>query len=117
MKHLRFTLVALLIHTMCYSVVLSHAHAKDVTALFSVPGSSVKPLSGSDITSKALGDLHHHIDKAGVKNIHVDKNVTAARTRQLNPLDVDVSPETLGEKLHDFLLRLRVVTSLCFNYA
>lgn len=112
----KLTLATLLVHLMCFSVVLSHMHAKDAASLLSSQA-SVK-MSPSDIPAKALGDLHHHIDKAGLKNINTDNgSTTAARTRELNPLDADTEGDSLGARLHDFLLRFRVVTSLCFRYA
>ena len=114
MQHLKIIIATVLMHAMCFSVVLSHTHAKDVTALFSGSHSSVKTLSSSDITGKALSDLHHHIDKAAVKNIHAENTVAAARTRELNPLSQEITAETLSERIHDFMLRLRVVGSLCF---
>ena len=100
----------LLAHLMCVSVVLSHVHAKDAVSLLHAPG-TVK-LTGNDITAKALGDLHHHIDKAGLKNIHIDASTTAGRSRSLNPLEMDTEDESLSARLQAFFLRLRVVTSL-----
>lgn len=105
------TLLAPLI---CLTVILSHVHAKDAVSLLRTPG-AVK-LSGNEITAKALGDLHHHIDKAGLKNITGDSGTTtAARVRNLNPLEADESDDSLLARLHNFLLRLRVVTSLCLQ--
>ena len=113
----KLSLATLLVHLMCFSVVLSHMHAKDAASLISQQ-SSVSKLSTSDITAKALGDLHHHIDKAGMKNINADNStVTAARHRQLNPLEADENDDSLMARLHAFYLRLRVVTSLCVQYA
>ena len=113
---IKLSLATLLVHAMCFSVVLSHMHAKDAASLISQP-SSVNKLASSDITAKALGDLHHHVDKAGLKNINLDNStVTAARGRQLNPLEADDSDESLLGRLHAFYLRLRVVTSLCVQY-
>jgi hypothetical protein len=104
----------LLAHLMCVTVVLSHIHAKDAVSLMR-QHSNIK-LSSNDITAKALGDLHHHIDKASLKNITADTSTTAARTRELNPLDAAVQEASLMDRLHDFLLRFRVVTSLCYQY-
>lgn len=101
---------ALLAHLMCVSVVLSHVHAKDAVSLMRAPG-TVK-LSGNEITAKALGDLHHHIDKAGLKNIHADAGTAAGRSRTLNPLEMDTADDSLLARLHEFFLRLSVVTSL-----
>jgi hypothetical protein len=104
-----------LAHLMCMTVVLSHVHAKDAVSLMSQPAAANK-LATSDITAKALGDLHHHIDKAGLKNINADSgSTTAARTRNLNPLEAEETDDSLLARLHDFLLRLRVVTSLCLQ--
>lgn len=105
----------LLIHAMCFTVVLSHLHAKDAVSLLS--HGNVNKLATSDITAKALGDLHQHIDKAGLKNISADTSATAARTRELNPLDAAAEEDSLMSRLHDFVLRFRIVTSLCFQYA
>lgn len=105
----------LLAHLMCVTVVLSHIHAKDAVSLMR-QHSNIK-LSSNDITAKALGDLHHHVDKASLKNVTADTSTTAARTRELNPLDAAVQEASLMDRLHDFLLRFRVVTSLCYQYA
>lgn len=115
-KTAKITLVTILVHAMCFSVVLSHMHAKDAASMLSQQSAS--KMAPSDIPAKALGDLHHHIDKAALKNIHADNgSTTAARVRELDPLQAESFADTLGAKLQDFLLRLRVVTSLCFQYA
>lgn len=107
---------ALLIQMMCVSVVLSHMHAKDAVSIYASNPSANK-LGATDITAKALGDLHHHIDKASVKNIHSDASTTAARVRELNPLEAETDDDSLFGRLYDFMLRFRVVTSLIFSYA
>lgn len=99
---------ALLAHLMCVSVVLSHVHAKDAVSLLRAP--SPTKLTGNEITAKALGDLHHHIDKTGLKNVHV---TATARARSLSPLDAESVQESLMTRFADFMLRLRVVASLC----
>lgn len=110
----KFLTASLLAPLMCVTVVLSHVHAKDAVSLLRTPG-AVK-LSGNEITAKALGDLHHHIDKASLKNITGDTGTTTAgRVRSLNPLEADESDESLLARFHNFLLRLRVVTSLCLQ--
>ncbi len=106
---------ALLIQMMCVSVVLSHMHAKDAVSI-SVSNPSANKLGATDITAKALGDLHHHIDKASVKNIHSDASSTAARTRELNPLAAETTDDSLSGRIHDFMLRFRVVASLIYAY-
>jgi hypothetical protein len=111
---IKLTFVTLLAHMMCMTVVLSHAHAKDAVSFMNQYGSATKLVS-TDITAKALGDLHHHIDKASVKNPHATTN--AARIRKLNPLEEDMADDDLRSRFHDFLLRLRVVLSLCVQYA
>lgn len=105
-----------LIQLMCFSVVLSHIHAKDAVPLMAQPAGATK-LASRDITAKALGDLHHHIDKASVKNIHSDASTTAARTRELNPLEAETDDNTLLGQLNDFMLRFRVVASLFYQLA
>lgn len=110
-------LSTLLVQLMCLSVVLSHMHAKDAVSLSTQQANSSR-LAPTDITAKALGDLHHHIDKAGLKNITSDNTATAAgRTRELNPLDAEHTDESLLGRLHDLMLRFRVVASLCYQYA
>lgn len=106
----------LLVQTMCFSVVLSHMHAKDAVSV-SLNRANASKLGASDITAKALGDLHHHIDKASVKNIHSDTSTTAARVRELNPLEAEAENDSLFGWLHDFMLRFRVVASLIYSYA
>lgn len=115
---LKISLLTLLAHTMCFTVVLSHMHAKDAVSLFSPHSSMNRIASTSDITAKALGDLHHHVDKTGLKNISTDSSATAARTRELNPLNAEMGEaEGLLGLLHNFLLRFRIVGSLIYNYA
>lgn len=107
-------LSTLLVHVMCLSVVLSHMHAKDAVSV-SLSRANASKLGASDITAKALGDLHHHIDKASVKNIHSDASTTAARTRELNPLNAETDDDSLFGRFNDFMLRFRVVASLCYQ--
>lgn len=106
----KYTFVAFLVHLMCVTVVLSHIHAKDTVSAMSQQ-SNLSKLASTDITAKALGDLHQHIDKTGLKNIHVDPT-TAARTRELQPLEALEERPSLAVLLQDFLLRFRVVSSL-----
>lgn len=108
-------LSTLLAHTMCMTVILSHMHAKDAVSMTA----SAAKLAHSDITAKALGDLHHHIDKTSLKNVTGDQSATTAgRSRGLNPLDaLEEANESLMTRVRDFLLRLRLVASLCFQLA
>ena len=80
------------------------------------PG-SLKMMS-HDITAKALGDLHHHIDKAAVKNPNSDAS-TATRNRELNPLAAEEVSEDMGmlARVQPFLLRFRIVSSLIYAFA
>lgn len=113
---IKVTLLSLLVHTMCLTVVLSHIHAKDAVSMFS--GQTMSRMAPSDITAKALGDLHHHIDKASLKNITTTTNATtSARVRELDPLSANIASDSLSTQVHDFLLRLRVVASLFYNLA
>lgn len=115
----KLTLTALLMQTMCLSVLLSHTHVKDVVALANPqpvhPGVMVtNTLKSTDIHTKALGDLHHHIDKTSVKNMAAQ---IAARKRDLQPEAADMEAVSLGQKLYDFILRLRLVGSMILNHA
>lgn len=113
---LKLSIVTLLVHLMCFTVVLSHLHAKDAVSFLSQQTNLTK-LASMDISAKALGDLHQHIDKAGLKNINVDNSsTTAARVRELDPMAAEEIDESLAARFHDFLLRLRVVGSLCYQY-
>ena len=110
-------LSTLLVQVMCLSVVLSHMHAKDAVSV-STQHPSANKLVPTDITAKALGDLHHHIDKASLKNITGDQgSTTAARVRELNPLDAETTDDSLMGQLRDFMLRLRMVASLFYQLA
>lgn len=109
----KLSLLAIVVHLMCFTVVLSHLHAKDAVSLLNQPG--VNKLAPTDITAKALGDLHHHIDKASLKNIHTDTSTTAARVRELQPLVDEQLDDSLMARFQNFVLRLRVVASLCFQ--
>lgn len=106
----------LLVHLLCFSVVLSHMHAKDAVSLSTSQANSSR-LATTDITAKAMGDLHHHIDKAGLKNITDQTSTTAARRRELNPLEADTTDESLSTRFFDFMLRFRVVASLFYQLA
>lgn len=116
---LKISLISLLAHTMCLTVVLSHIHAKDAVSMFSQHTNNNR-LAPSDITAKALGDLHHHIDKTSLKNVNATSagDATAsARVRELDPLSTQIQPESLRDQAYDFLLRLRMVASLFYHFA
>lgn len=115
---IKLTIAATLVHLMCLTVVLSHMHASDAASLMNQQTSNNRLLS-ADITAKAMGDLHHHIDKQSLKNVTNDTSTTAARRRQLSPLAADEVREiaSLLEWLHDFGLRLRIASSLIYQYA
>lgn len=108
---------ACLAQLMCVSVVLSHIHAKDTVPLLSHPASATR-MASRDITAKALGDLHHHIDKAGVKSPHSDAS-TATRNRQLNPMSAEDMAEdaSLVVRIQHLLLRFRIISTLIYSYA
>ena len=105
--------ISVLAPVMCFSVVLSHIHAKDAVPLMSQPAGATQ-LASRDITAKALGDLHHHIDKASVKNVHNDA-ATTARHREFQSVVYDGDDASLLEQIQEFILRLRVVASLVFQ--
>lgn len=114
---LKYSFITVLAHLLCLTVVLSHVHAKDAVSMISNPHAINKTLS-KDIAAKALSDLHHHIDKTSLKNVHADASTTAARVRELDALHAeDDLPVTISTLFHDFLLRFRVVASLCYQYA
>ena len=110
---LKLAVLTLFAYCLAFTVVLSHMHVKDITSLMNQQ--SVNRLAASDIGAKAMGDLHHHIDKTGIKNIQ-SENTTAARTRDLNPLYGELDEQSLMDRVHDFMLRLRLVSSLCYQY-
>lgn len=105
--------ISILAPVMCFSVVLSHVHAKDAVPLLAKAKHAPK-FAGSDITAKALGDLHNHIDKAGVKNIHNDAS-TSARQREFQAVVYEGEDASLIEQVREFMLRLRVVASMMFR--
>lgn len=114
---LKLSFITVLAQLLCMTVVLSHIHAKDAVSMISNPHSMNKTLS-KDIASKALSDLHHHIDKTSLKNVHAEAGTTIGRVRELDALHAENEMQiTITTLLHDFLLRFRVVTSLCFQYA
>lgn len=112
---IKISIAAFLVHLMCFTVVLSHIHAKDAINLLTSQ-SNLKQMASTDITAKALGDLHHHIDKTRIKNMTAVTANPAARKRELDPLASDHALEMMGAQFYDFMLRLRVVGSLCFQY-
>ena len=113
---LKLSFITVLAHILCMTVVLSHIHAKDAVSMISNPHAANKIMT-KDITAKALNDLHQHIDKTSLKNVHADASTTAARVRELDALHTDDLPTSVTTAFHDFLLRFRVVTSLCYQYA
>lgn len=114
---LKLLFATALVHTMCFTVVLSHLHAKDAMSLMSQHSNMTK-LAAGDITAKALGDLHHHIDKASMKNIAINNgSTTAARVRGLSTITIETDDDTISTRLHEFFLRLQVVGSLCLQRA
>lgn len=106
-------LATLLAYLMCFSVVLSHLHAQDAVSLLSQQ--NMNKIAVNDIPVKALSDFHHHIDKATLKNIHTDSPTTAARIRELEPLASEQLSDSIFSYVHDFMLRLRIVASLCYQ--
>lgn len=108
---LKIGLATFLAHLMCLTVVLAHVHAKDAVSVASQQ--SVAKLTGSDITTKALSDLHHHIDKTSLK-MHTGDVTTQARVRELEPLNAEFEP-TLRDYLEDFLVRFHFGASLFFR--
>ena len=116
---LKLHLVALLVYSMSFTVVLSHLHVKDTVMLLSNSSaasnsSAMSALASTELRAKSIDDLHHHIDKTMLKSITGDAT-TVARTRELQPLAAELDDETLSARFHDFLLRFRVVGSLCFH--
>lgn len=104
---------ALLAHLMCGTVILSHLHAKDAVSLLNQPGST--RLVSTDITAKVVGDLHQHIDKASLKNVTANTATTAARQRELSPLSAEELETGVVAQFQDFILRFRIVASLCYQ--
>ncbi len=100
---------ALFAHAMCATVVLAHVHAKDAVSLANQQ--SVAKLSGSDITAKAVGDLHHHIDKTSLK-MQTGDSAVQARVRELEPLKSPDFDPSLRDYLEDFLTRFHFGLSL-----
>lgn len=116
-KTLKLSFITFLAPFMCFSILLSTIHAKDTISMIGSPKAESKLLT-KDIAAKALSELHSHTDKTSMKNIHVNASTTAVRVRRLNVLDTyEDIPTTITTVFHDFLLRFRVVTSLCFQYA
>lgn len=105
---------ALLAHVMCATVVLAHLHAKDAVSLANQQNAANAKISGGDITAKALGDLHHHIDKMSLK-MHTGDTSTQARIRELEPLQGAEFDASLRDYLEDLLLRFQFGTSLFFR--
>lgn len=103
---------SLLAHAMCVTVVLAHIHAKDAVSMANQQGAA--KLSGSDITAKALGDLHHHIDKTSLK-LHSGDVSTQARIRELKPLHSAEFEPTVRDYLEDLIIRFQFGTSLFFR--
>jgi len=113
-KTIKLTSVAILAHLMCFTVILSHMHAKDAAMLLSQQ-SALSKLVTSDITAKAMSDLHHHIDKTSLKMAVSDNSTVAARRLDIEPLAEELENISVYDVIHDFLLRLRVVSSLFFH--
>ena len=101
---------ALFAHAMCATVVLAHVHAKDAVSLANQQ--SVAKLSGSDISAKAVADLHHHIDKTSLKMQTGGDNAVQARVRELEPLKSPNFDPSLRDYLEDFLTRFHFGFSL-----
>lgn len=110
----KFIFTALLAHTMCITVVLAHVHAKDAVSLANQQNAANAKISSGDITTKALGDLHHHIDKMSLK-MHTGDSSTQARVRELEPLQGAEFDPSVRDYLEDLLIRLQFGTSLFFR--
>lgn len=105
---------AMLAHLMCATVILAHLHAKDAVSLANQQSAANAKISGGDITAKALGDLHHHIDKMSLK-MHTGDVSTQARVRELEPLQGAEFDPSLRDYLEELLMRLQFGTSLFFR--
>lgn len=113
-------LVTSLVYCMSLAIVLSHLHIKDTVRLLSSNANStgtsaMASLTSTELRAKSIDDLHHHIDKTMLKTITGDAS-TVARTRELQPLAAEFEgDDSLSARFQDFLLRFRVVGSLCFH--
>jgi len=105
---------ATLAHLMCATVILAHLHAKDAVSLANQQNAANAKISGGDITAKALGDLHHHIDKMSLK-MHTGDASTQARVRELEPLLGAEFDPSFRDYLEDLMIRLQFGTSLFFR--
>lgn len=110
----KIVFTALFAHVMCATVILAHVHAKDAVSLSNQQNAANAKISGGDITAKALGDLHHHIDKTTLKSHTADAS-TQARIRELKPLEGAEFDQSLRDYLEDLLIRLQFGTSLLFR--
>lgn len=110
----KIVFTALFAHVMCVTVILAHVHAKDAVSLSNQQNAANAKISGGDITAKALGDLHHHIDKMSLK-MHTSDTSTQARVRELEPLQGAEFDPSLRDYLEDLLIRLQFGTSLLFR--
>ncbi len=116
---LKTSIVTLLVYSMSFAVVLSHLHVKDTVRLLSSSASvssssAMASLTSTDLRAKSIDDLHHHVDKTMLKSITGDAGAVA-RTRELQPLAAEFEDDSLSARFQDFILRLRVVGSLCFH--
>jgi len=94
---------------MSLTVVMSAAHAKDLlkgsSGDVAVMGRTVDPIT------KAIGDLHNHIDKQTLKNISMDNPVTA-REREVRALNEEKTDRGWIEILEELAIFYRLAFSL-----
>ena len=103
---------------MAICVLLVSVHAKDLVKYTDIPTAS--RVVYNDITKKAVGELHDHVDKQVVKSLvktfdksSTDNYVSTARSRQ----DIDTASEEdpgLWGRLHEAIMIWRVYASMPF---
>lgn len=110
-NNITYLLVSLFAYLMAGSVILAHTHATDVVkgASHDAPNAVAK----TDVSAKAIADLHNHIDKTSLKNVMKTSADTtaAARRRELSDTIVQTDDGLLDRMLAS-LLFARVALTL-----
>lgn len=118
MNTLKTTFISLFASFLAVAVVLSGAHAKDIAASRNLKDDTlVKTMakSPSDVTAKAMSDLHNHVDKTTFKafaKTSVD-NQMLARERELKEGVIKLE-RTMSVRMLEMMLLFRFALARAF---
>jgi hypothetical protein len=114
---IKMSVVAIIACLISLVVILSSAHAKDIVSAGALSNATSSTMyKTGDMTAKAMGDIHNHIDKQTVKSISMDQPLTA-RQRELKALDEEKASRSFLDMFEDMVLFYRFSFTLRLSLA